>query len=185
MLDVLSETDIGKPAHLPWAPWTSGNMVHQGYHLWQWMKMIEQSDLNDLGVIVEIGAGYGVMALLCQRLGFRGDYIIDDLVEYGLLQQFYLTQQDVTNVQWTNAESYHPDLFIALFSLSEIPVNRRHICEASNYLIGYKPYYDNIDNMAFFGNIRANNPIVEWHDYINEWHSSHGKNWRYSIGYTK
>lgn len=100
---------------------TSGNLIHQCYHLMQW-ESVTGLQVNNLQSIVEIGAGYGAMCKIIRRLGFTGEYTIFDLPELGLLQRWYLNELDIS-ATWGEiplSTMLTPDLLIALWSLSEM-----------------------------------------------------------------
>jgi hypothetical protein len=79
-------------------------------------------------------------------LGFNGIYTIIDFPEFLLLQEYYLSAHNIDTVEYieTGSVDYQlgePDLFIALFSLSETDRNIRHgaIPPAKSYLFAYQP----------------------------------------------
>ena len=90
-MKAIKETHIGSPYKLGRNPQTSGNLVNQAYHIMQFEKAMGLS-VEDAGLIVEFGGGYGAMLVISRRLGFMGDYHIYDLPEYSLIQEYYLTQ---------------------------------------------------------------------------------------------
>jgi hypothetical protein len=151
-LDVIDEPGFGKPELLKKGKLVlSGNLIHQAYHISRW----DGGWLPELETIIEIGGGYGAMALICHRLGFRGRYIIYDLPEFSLLQQYYLSNVGVDNVEF-RTQIDNPtkcDLLIGLFSLSEMPINERwdilKACPAQSYLIAYQAAWGGRDNMAW------------------------------------
>lgn len=157
-LNVLNEPQVGKP-ELYTAPdpdprvKTSGNLIHQAYHLSQWDW--GDNRISRLNTIIEIGGGYGAMALICYRLGFRGRYIIYDLPEFSLLQQYYLSNVGVPNVEFMTQidKPMEADLLIGLYSLNEMPLHARKaiiaLCPATSYLIAYGASWGGIDNMAW------------------------------------
>lgn len=102
--------------------WTSGNLIHQAYHLLTWEVktgwLVERQKR-----IVEIGGGYGALAKVTRRLGFTGTYVIYDLPEMTLLQRYYLSQCGIEDVDCRSILPAQPedyDLFIGLWSLSEM-----------------------------------------------------------------
>ena len=130
------------------------NYVHQAYHILRWQ---EATGLNiaDMGSIYEFGGGYGAMALVCNRLGFKGEYHIYDLPEFALLQQWYLGECGVNNVEWVKSDSYGDvDLLIACYSLSETDFNERDrilvAWPANSYLFLYSNKFEQYDNIAYF-----------------------------------
>jgi len=174
---VLIEPGVGAPARLPYASWTSGQMVRLGYHIAQWGL-----DFSDIDSIYEFGPGYGVLALLIRRLGFTGDYLMHDLPEFEQLQRYYL---DRTNTKATHVDELrgNVDLFIAICSLSETPLDVRidvlQKVEAESYLLVYQPgVWAGVDNGEFFRDFMASRDDLDWQVY----HNPHYPNLWYSIG---
>lgn len=127
------------------------NLIHQAYHLWKWQQVTGRR-VADLSTIVEFGGGYGAMALLCHRLGFRGRYVIYDLPEFSLLQQWYLEQHGV-KAEWNpKRKPKGVDLFMALYSLSEVPFEDRpkFEIEASSYLFLYSGLWEGWNNVDYY-----------------------------------
>jgi hypothetical protein len=148
----------------------SSNMINQAYHIALWENTTGQR-IDQLNTIVEFGGGYGAMALLCWRLGFRGQYIIYDLPEFSLLQEWFLSQEGVENVAWNpkGLESYAvTDLLIALYSLGETPIELRDNfldkIKAKSYLILYSPTWEEYQNSAYFGKLIKENINLTWHN---------------------
>lgn len=129
---------------------STGNLIHQTYHISQW-----DGWLPELDTIVEVGGGYGAMALICHRLGFRGRYIIYDLPEFSLLQQYYLSNVGIEGVEFATQidNPTECDLLIGLYSLSEMGLNERgaimKACPAQSYLLAYGASWGGWDNMAW------------------------------------
>lgn len=120
-----------------------GNAIEQSWSLYQWGR-----DVADLDTIYELGGGFGQMAWLCRQLGFKGRYVIRDLPEFELLQRWWL--RDV-EVEW--AQEPEPcDLFIACYSLSEIPMGERlaMIPESPHCCYIYTENWAYGDNRAWF-----------------------------------
>src|SRR5262245_14596703 len=74
-----------KDHHLPmgdlYASSSLYNLTHQAYHILRWQEATGQR-IADMRSIYEFGGGYGAMALVCNRLGFTGQYYIYDLPEF-------------------------------------------------------------------------------------------------------
>lgn len=123
------------------------NLIHQAYHLFQWERATGLR-VSDLGSIVEIGGGYGALALVCHRAGFRGTYRIYDLPELSILQSFYLSEMGVpcqcvsdTGFKY-RIEHITTDLLVAIYSLSEtdsltVDMYLKYI-RTDHFLIGLK-----------------------------------------------
>ena len=138
---------------------TSGNLIHQAYHLKQWLDKTGQR-LEDMSSIVEVGAGYGAMALLCRRLGFKGVYCIYDLPELEEIQKYYLGNREDTlwlSDVWRIGLAEPCDLFIASHSLGEMPIAERERylsqAEAKEYLFASSYEYGGVDNQAWFNQL--------------------------------
>ena len=116
----VTEDDSGSPTRLPEAPWTSGNMIHQAYHLLRWEQYTGRR-IAGMKSIIEIGGGYGAMAKVAHRAGFEGKYLIVDVPEFSLLQEYYLSQCGVEVETKTQLDRKHsPSLLIAMWSLDEM-----------------------------------------------------------------
>lgn len=130
------------------------NQLHQMYHIRRWQEVTGKR-IADMQTIYEFGGGYGAMALVANRLGFRGKYYIYDLPEFALLQQWYLEQHGVTNVEWVGHSAENTvDLFIACYSLSETNYNHRDYTlqriKAGSYLFLYSGIWEDYDNVVWF-----------------------------------
>lgn len=132
----------------------SQNLIHQAYHLKLWEDTTGKR-VDELQSIVEFGGGYGALALVANRLGFNGDYAIYDLPEFALLQQWFLSQCGVKNVRHIDKiKREHPDLLIALYSLSEAPMALRdkflEKVRAKSDLFLYSGKWETWDNVGYF-----------------------------------
>lgn len=165
----------------------SMNLIHQAYHIHLWEQTTGQR-INQLDTIVEFGGGYGAMALLCYRLGFDGKYIIYDLPEFSLLQEYYLSQFGLLDmVEWNpKRKPKDVDLFMALYSLSEVDIIYRPdlVCSHSkSFLCLYSGLWEGWDNVWWF-----DNTLPKIAQYIQNWqhieltHLPDRNNW-YSIGW--
>lgn len=95
------------------------NLIHQAYHLHLWERATGLG-IAQIESIIEVGGGYGALALVCRRAGFNGRYTIYDLPEISLLQQFYLAQMGVAADFGSALEAPQTaDLLVAIYSLSE------------------------------------------------------------------
>lgn len=138
------------------------NLIHQAYHILRWQEATGLR-IADMQSIYEFGGGYGAMALVCNRLGFKGKYYIYDLPEFSLLQRWYLGECGVENVEWVDNEQYplgdvsmDVDLMIACYSLSETDFEQRSFVLtevlASSYLFLYSNVFEQFDNATYFQN---------------------------------
>lgn len=135
------------------------NLIHQAYHLKVWEDTTGLR-VNELNKIYEFGGGYGAMALVARRLGFTGWYYIHDLPEFALLQKWWLKTQGVARVAHTELP-FDVDLFIGIYSLSEIPLAQRRqwLGRAGSYLLLYSGQFAEFDNHAW-----ARQVIAESHN---------------------
>lgn len=168
------EDSFGSPERLPWMLETSGNMIHQAYHLFQWEKATGRT-VKQLNSIVEFGGGYGAMARLVRRLGFRGEYIIYDLPELAALQAFYLSNVKIPALIRVTDENTFPDppdadLLIACYSLSEIS---KEMCNAflkhpfKSYLIVSQDSWGDRDLYSYFNEFMKVHPELNWRAWRN------------------
>lgn len=131
-------------------------LLHQAYHLWQFQQ-ITGRDLLDMNGIVEVGAGYGAMAVLLHGMGYRSKYTIIDLPECCLLQEFYLSSVlGNVPVVWQDTTK-QADMIVACYSLSEMsPELRKPILSVpySAYLIAFQGWWAEsgweCDNLEWF-----------------------------------
>lgn len=147
------------------------NAVHQAYHILRWQEATGLK-IADMQSIYEFGGGYGAMALTCDRLGFRGKYYIYDLPEFSLLQQWYLGECGVGNVEWVDKNYWNEvDLMIACYSLSETDFDERdrilRAVQADSYLFLYSNLFEKFDNIEYFTGLEYG----EWN--VSRWAHSH------------
>lgn len=150
----LAEDPLGSPPM--YNRLTSGNLIHQCYHLMQW-ESVTGLRVNELESIVEIGAGYGALCKIIRRLGFAGEYMIFDLPELALLQRWYLGELGIA-AAWagdTPEAMLTPDLLISLWSLSEMSVETQAVysqyLSPRHYLLAaLDALWEGEDNSAFF-----------------------------------
>lgn len=157
----IKENWLGKPT--PFNDFTSGNLIHQAYHLKQWYDRTKQRP-GEMSSIVEIGAGYGAMALICRCMGFRGAYHIIDLPELVEIQQFYLGQNGIM-AQWDSLPQ-SCNLLIALHSLGEMPIEERERLlsqvAAREYLFVSSYEYEGVDNQGWLQQFAGSRMGIDW-----------------------
>lgn len=167
----------------------SRNMIHQAYHIQQWENATGQR-IAALDTIIEFGSGYGAMALLCHRLGFDGRYVIYDLPEFSLLQEYYLSHFGLLDkVTWNpKKKPKDVDLFMALYSLSEIEPGERMRYLPSvvdSYLFLYSGQWEKWNNVEWFQKELPSkwrqNDKVQW-QHTELAHLPDGNNW-YTLGW--
>ena len=168
---IATQEDLfGKPDRLPWLLHTSGNMVHQAYHLMQWERVTGQK-VGNLDCIVEFGGGYGAMAWIVQWLKFRGEYIIYDIPEMSILQRYYLSNVGVPVTLYVNDGTKFPvppeaDLLISCHALGEVPDALRKTFLSfpfKSYLIASQAAWDGNDLISYFDELATNRYDLEWH----------------------
>jgi hypothetical protein len=155
------EDDFGDPPRLSYDKGTSGNLIHQAYHLALW-EDVTGKRIEHLKRIVEFGGGYGAMCKIVRRLGFEGDYVIYDLPELSLIQRYYLSNLSIQADLFltdglTDIEPIPPgDLMIGLYSLTEAPIALRNTFTSSPFpacLIAHQDVY-------------ASEDLTKWSDWF-------------------
>lgn len=163
-------SDVLKPGDYFSEPGTyndlSTNLIHQAYHLLQYESKLGVRT-KDFKTILEFGGGYGAMCLLVHRLGFTGEYVIYDLPEFNLLQEYYLSKQDVKATYLSELKQMDVDLFIALHSLGEIDDTSLRweyldSFPALSYLFSYTHNWNDVENVGWFDEVQNWNDNYEW-----------------------
>lgn len=166
-MQAIREPFFGDPPPMPSCRWTSGNLVHQAYHLSMWESFTGQK-ICDLGNIYEFGGGYGAMAMIAARAGFGGDYFIQDVPELSLLQEYYLSNVGVNAILTTKIINIEADLVIGCYSFSEVPIDLRESVLAKakgrSYLFTYQNRFYEVDNSGWFREFAHSKPQLDWHE---------------------
>ena len=181
------EPKVGRPIK-PFLLRNSLNSGHQYRHLLAWMSTTSLN-LNSVERVVEFGGGYGCMRWLVSQLGFNGTYSIVDNSGIQKLQKRYLKEVGVNskleNTFWVNRiEDLNPnleknDLFIALWSLSETPVefmkNALSQLDRSNchLLIAFQHEFHGRKNTEFFDSLFKSATKTEIRDATGIIHSTY------------
>lgn len=167
-LNAIKEPGFGNPPRLSYSLRTSGNLVHQAYHLFQFEKFSDKL-VYDFSSIFEFGGGYGAMAYIVKQLGFNGRYVIYDLPEISLIQRYYLSNIGLPDVECVDVlEDGSYDLFIACYSLTEVGnadfMNKiLETAKASNYLFVFVDAYSDFNNIEFLWKfIGSSPPWLSW-----------------------
>jgi hypothetical protein len=178
---ILKESPVGNPVRYIFYPKSSGNKIFQTYHL----KKFEDfygGELKDFDVIFEFGGGYGNLAHTFCTLNKKIKYIVFDTFEVNLLQYYYLKKNNhnpsfqtlsrnniflINNINKLKKtiekiKLIPNKLFIANWSLSEVPMNLRNdlnfILDIFDFqLISFQSHFENINNMEYFTDIKNNN----------------------------
>ena len=184
-LGLLDEPGLGDPPRLPYDPSTSGNLVHQAYHLLTWTRATGL-DIANLRTILEFGGGYGGLAVIAWRLGFRGRYYLWDFPELALIQKYYLSNVlppgAIDHFEW-DAAGAGADLLIGCYSVSEADEATRRAVLGRDFgscLIAYQDRYDDIDNNDWFEKYVVHRPDVDWRFIYKDFQPGH----HYLIGVT-
>lgn len=180
----LTESPVGMPLVSPHYPLTSPLLMQHGFHV---VRLLESTDfdLSRLALVVEFGGGYGSFYRLLHNLGYRNRHVICDLPPMRALQRFYLRNVFPTgpaaepppNLEWLSGEvedglkrlaaERAPSLFIATWSLSEIPEEaRERIASAlpgfDYVLCVYQRSFGGYDNVRYFTALERARPEFEW-----------------------
>lgn len=154
---------VGQPSDSYAGTRLSRNLLNQAYHLKLWEDSTGRR-VEDLASICEFGGGYGALALLCHRLGFEGDYLIQDLPEFAALQRWFLAAHAL-EVEHADAPA-DVDLFVGIYSISETPIElRRRLLadvQAKTWLLLYSSRFADYDNLAWAREMVAEHAEHTW-----------------------
>lgn len=176
-------------------PKSSGNLIHQAYHLAQFEKTTWEK-IKDFDFIFEYGGGYGSMCQLVHNLGFKGKYLIFDFSIISALQVFFLKMNGLSasnNPRDTKNQILCLDnlkdvkrllspkgksLFMATWSLSESPLKIREqvfplIENFKHHLIAYQNQFNEVDNKNYFKNYQKKLKKLSWRNKEIEQLGSH------------
>ncbi len=204
--NAIKESHVGHPPpywrHLQ----SSGNLIHNAYHLAQFEAKTGVPN-NSAGFVFEFGGGYGSLCRLFHNLNFSEKYVIFDLPVFSALQRFFLKSIGITVhsadsfkmakagvVCVSNLEqlktiiSNHIEvgnsMFIATWSMSETPVSLREsilpiILNFDRFLIAYQDKFEGVNNKDFFNNwMNTKNNNIKWYN----WEIEHLPNNFYLVG---
>lgn len=149
---------------------TTGNAIHQAYHLMRWERA-SGCAVTDMDSIVEIGGGYGTMARIARQAGFSGRYTIYDLPEISMLQDIYFRGTGITDIETRHGFiDDECDLLIGLWSLSEMdPEIRAGVIgsiSARAYALAYQKTWMGNDNLGWFRTLaKINKRAVLWKEF--------------------
>lgn len=150
----------------------SPNLVHQAYHLHVFERYTKLK-ISNMKTIVEIGGGFGAMAVAAYRFGFNGTYHIYDLPEFSLLQEYYLSHVQVhtqTRVLF-DTELFIPnetDLLIGMWSIGEMPTEERQPIydeakRIKHFLFSFMPDWGGVNNTQWFAEFAYTRPGSAWY----------------------
>ena len=168
-LPAILDSGVGQAPRMSGEPSANANMVHQAFHLMIWNKATLR-EVRDLETVTEFGGGYGAMALVASRLGFRGTWRMVDFPEMCLLQSYYLSQHELgCGVEFSPVlERLGADLYVACYSLSETPWEQRYgflDTSANSFLLAFQEHWDEIDNLRWL-----EKEVVDWSVFNRRWH---------------
>jgi hypothetical protein len=178
----LKEDNIGMPRPYNGFTASSGNLIHHAYSLFKFLKA-NNLVIANLKSIFEFGGGYGSFCRLCYKLGFKGEYLIFDLPEYTIFQQYYLsslklnlkvvlnkvvraenTVSLISDLEQIPSQNY--DTFFALWSISETPFELRDNffkrVSFSNVFIAYQNDFYGTNNKDYFSVLENRMPEMAW-----------------------
>ncbi len=150
------------------------HLVLQAYHLDRVLR--SGLVLYDVKSVYEFGPGFGGMTLVLNRMGFRGNYIMQDLPELNRLQSYFLQQERVSNgYPVSHIVDGHYSLFIANCSLDEVSEVDRLECwdaiDADYYEICYHQSWDEVDMNEVMADLAEMKPDVDWEQHEDEIYS--------------
>jgi len=167
---LIEEDNVGDPVRYFLYPKSSGNRINHVYHLSVLTKEFN-INLKKLNNIFEFGGGYGCMARIFSKINKKNKFTCFDTSIVNLLQYYYLKQNNldvgfskknkfylisnIKNIKTKRSNS----LFIANWSLSEIPINfRKKFIKSINnsklILICFQENFENINNLRYFENLK-------------------------------
>ena len=176
---ILKEDTSGFPPRYFLYPNSSGNRIHQTYHLYRFNEFYKK-DLKTFDLVFEFGGGYGNMARTFKKINPNCIYIIFDTKPVNLIQWYYLSLIKIDSSLSIKSKSniflinelhdlkvllkkynFKNSLFIANLSLSEVPISfRKKILNfTKNFnsrLISFQKKFENINNYNYFQNLKKN-----------------------------
>jgi len=202
----IEEVETGFPIPFNRYPRSSGNLIHQAYHVSQ---LEEKTGLlpDQLDFVCEFGGGYGCMCKLFHKLGFKGKYVIYDFPHFSALQKYFLKTVGITVHAFDNfqsekngvtcvsdidtlkdilstSEGYSNSLFIAMWSISETPLHIKNsilplVSHFDSILISYQDKFVGMDNLEYFETYKSNHEHeIQW----DRWEIKHLPGNTYLIG---
>jgi hypothetical protein len=181
---IITEDKVGNPPAYVNYPTSSGNLVNHLASLNNFS--LNGGPLSQWGTVFEFGGGYGSLARLIKKAGSAAPYIIFDLPEFSYLQAYFLTVVfPVAKISTTPTKEADfillssiedlteqfkltpPNTFIALWSLSESPLEVREqvlkiIGQPLYWFIGYQAKFKSIDNIEYFNKLAIDQSRYEW-----------------------
>jgi len=175
---IIKEDNIGNPVKFFLYPYSSGNKIHQTYHIKKY-KDFSKVNIKKFNNILELGGGYGNMAKSFYKINNKINYTIFDTKEVSLLQLYYLRRSNIEaklgrskKIKLINnyndlkkifsKNKKKKNLLIANWSISEFPMKlRKQLAFLFKYfdfqIISYQDRFENIDNSKYFKKINRFN----------------------------
>jgi len=202
----IRESQQGHPIPYPFHPTSSGNLIHQAYHLAQFEEKTGVR-IDEVKFVFEFGGGYGCMCRLFYNMGFNGTYIIFDLPYLSALQEYYLKSigihvrdgklfkignvgvicvSDLEQLRGIVLDGLKNcnSIFVATWSISEVPIFLRNsilplVSQFTAFLVAYQHKFGKVDNLRFFKEWKAGfDERVAW----NDWQIKHLPGNNYLVG---
>lgn len=171
ILPRLHDLPIGDPYLCEFFPLASPISIQHTYYLFLMRKHLDLFvPEGNLRHILELGGGYGNFCRLVCGLGYAGRYVIADLPEMHTIQRHFLrytlpqrmNEQPVEFCLLKDSKIFPvqgPSLFMATFSLSEMPLAMR--LEIEGYFdkfdyvfLVYNKAFGDVDNVKYFEHLQ-------------------------------
>jgi hypothetical protein len=161
---LLVEDNACNPVRFFLYPKSSGNRIHQVYHLSVLDKYFNTT-IENFKKIFEFGGGYGCLARIFYKYNNIKYFKIFDTEIVNLIQFYYLKilgcnvgfsiRNKIHLLNKIQSQNKKHDLFVANWSLSEVPLNYRSnfipIIKNSKYiLIAFQEKFEEINNLKYF-----------------------------------
>ena len=171
ILPRLHDLPVGDPYLCEVFPFVSPMTVQHAYYL-NFVKKHLGFFIpdNDIDHILELGGGYGNFCRLACTFGYSGRYIIADLPEMHSMQRHYLSYSLPLHMKKNTPEfraledkeilpEARTSLFLATFSLSEMPLEKRLEIEKYYKMFGYifiafNRSFGAVDNCKYFEELK-------------------------------
>lgn len=166
LLQHITESGRGNPPPFPALPGSSGTLVSQAFYISSC-----PTDFTTADRVVEFGGGYGAMAVLLARIGFRGAYEIIDLPEVIEIQKYYIGDENIAVSFHESAADIEagPDWLISFCALSEVDFSLRNAVieklRPRNIFMSYQLEYQDFDNHSYIDDLRESYEMGVWTTY--------------------
>jgi len=179
--EIILEDSFGNPKKYFWNRKSSGNLIHHLYSINVLLFFLGYDRFSEINNCYEFGGGYGSFARIISRLLPGAHYTIYDFEVFLKLQEIYLSKtvnkdsnffSKLEFIKEPGGSFYNDtDLYIALWSISESPLEVRYTQESkilrSKYiLIGYQDEFDGINNHEYFNRLKSKfKPTAKYFDF--------------------